>query len=117
MFFTEVEDLKYQDLEWRHIQNSYLGRRINSNFNTLRKEKEILQYQLKEILENKEKEIHELSERLKRDAFLKYKRQLNLNYRMFEDEANLLRKQYTRLQNTMLTTQKVFNKLKLKYYE
>ena len=69
MFFTEVEDLKFQNIEWKQIENTYLGRRLNTNFNTLRNDKRILQSQLKEILANKEKEIKELSDRLKKDAF------------------------------------------------
>ena len=69
VFFTEVEDLKFQNIEWKQIENTYLGRRLNTNFNTLRNDKRILQSQLKEILANKEKEIKELSDRLKKDAF------------------------------------------------
>ena len=76
-----------------------------------------MQNQLKEILANKEKEIKELSDRLKKDAFAQYKKQLAINYNTFEEEVTILRKQYTRLQNTQLTTMKIFDKLKRKYYE
>ena len=92
MFFTEVEDLKFQNIEWKQIENTYLGRRLNTNFNTLRNDKRILQNQLKEILANKEKEIKELSDRLKKDAFAQYKKQLALNYATFEEEVTLLKK-------------------------
>lgn len=43
-FFPEREDLKFQDVEWKQIEQTTLGRRLNTYFNTLRTEKKNLQH-------------------------------------------------------------------------
>ena len=46
-------------------------------------------------MKNQEFEIKELTEKIKKDAYKAYQSQLRLNYRVFDEEVKLIRKQYT----------------------
>ena len=68
-------------------------------------------------MKNQEFEMKEMAAKAKADAKKAYEAQLRLNYRVFESEVKLLRKQYTQLQNSFTTIERVMEKLKYKYYE
>ena len=51
-FFPDAEDLMFQDIEWKQIEQTHLGRRLNTYFNQLRTDKKMLQYHLKGIKTN-----------------------------------------------------------------
>ena len=116
-FFPEREDLKFQDVEWKQIEQTQLGRRLNTYFNQLRTDKKNLQHQVKGIMRNQEFEMNELAARLKVDMKKAYERQLRSNYRAFDDEVKDLRRQYTALQHSVGAIEKACDKLKYKYYE
>ena len=69
-FFIPPQELKYRDVEWKHIQFTSLGRRLTQHFDNLKMEKKLLSNQLKKLKKNQqleiENQIHQTKDSLKK---------------------------------------------------